>query len=135
VETHFDGPHYSSIELNESHPVLRDHSEPCVSLYFRGKPENPRELEQAVADIVCRMTDGWRDIRAYCDPRARLAQGFGIFMRAPKSIAVAVQLELEKASLACSVLSEAAARKGKRVLLLGQSFIVAEGFRFEKIET
>jgi hypothetical protein len=134
AETHFDSIAYGSIELTRSHPLLTHYSEPWVNLYFRGKPKNADALGAAISIAVSRVSNGWRSSQTYRNSMAPLAGGYGLLMRAPRNVIAAARAELEQASVSYSLVGEVSTARGYAVLLLGQSFIVAESFRFEQRE-
>ncbi|HTV25425.1 MAG TPA: hypothetical protein VMG12_42310 [Polyangiaceae bacterium] len=133
VEVHFATSEFAQAELAASHPVLAEHREPWLELYFDGKPSDAGALELAVASAVERASDGWRGLERYRNPSAPLADGYGLLLRAPQSVTLAVRGELERAGLACSLVESREPRAGSQALLLGRSFIVADAFRFEAL--
>jgi hypothetical protein len=137
AEFAFDRVDYPSIELEAQHPLLVQYEAPWRSLYVFGKPENPPEVAQAIERAIQAASASWRSLRDYecsIDSVAGLLRaGHGMLMHAPEPICNVASRILEPAGVQCSILGGAPARPGKRVAVLGRSYVVASGFAFERL--
>jgi hypothetical protein len=138
AEFAFDRVDYPSIELEAQHPLLVQYEAPWRSLYVFGKPENPPEVAQAIERAIQAASASWRSLRDYecsIDSVAGLLRaGHGMLMHAPEPICNVASRILEPAGVQCSILGGAPARPGKRVVVLGRSYVVASGFAFEHLD-
>lgn len=133
LEARFHQSEFSCPQLLTSHPLLSNHIEPWCDVYFNGRPTNAVLLEAAIVQVVDHVTDGWRQAREYRNQQASFDGRYGLAMRAPVAIALAVEVAMIQASLSTSIIESQASPKCPVLLLLGRSYVVAEELRFERI--
>ncbi|MBZ0206907.1 MAG: hypothetical protein K8H89_11325 [Flavobacteriales bacterium] len=132
AEMNFLSAAYGSLSINDQHVLLNHHNQPCSSLYFKGKSNNPEELLAALRSKVAELTDGWRRLEEYMEPTLRLADGYGLLMEGPNSLVLALREVLTSFGVTSTTLeSRTGAKPLLRLLLLDHNYVVAEGFRFE----
>ncbi len=133
----FADPAYETIEIRSVHPLLVKYDEPSRSLYFSGAPSRPTELSHELEAAVRNASESWRGLEdcgtSIAGIERSLRSGHGMLMTAPESLATIAASVLEAAGVQCSIFGNAPARPGKRVLLLGRSYVVAGGFAFERL--
>jgi hypothetical protein len=136
VEFAFATAAYPSIAITDHHPLLVQYHEPFRSLYFSGVPRRPSAAAEAVERAIRDLSQSWRSVRDYAGSteavERRLRAGHGMLMEAPESVCSVVARVLETEEVQCSILGNAPSRPGKRVLLLGRSHVIADGFAFEE---
>lgn len=139
VEFAFATSAYSSIVLADRHPLLVQYDQPRRSLYFVGTPLRPRSVAENLERIIRDVSESWRGLHDYAGSieaaEGLLRGGHGLLMHAPGPVSLVVASALEAEGVQCSILDYAPARPGMRVLVLGRSYVVAEGFAFEKRDT
>ena len=125
---------YPGAEVLTEHPLLALYDEPARSLYFHGLSIDARGLAVRIASTIHHSTRGWRglDADAVGHLQRQLAGGYGLLMDAPESVCRAVASVLEAGGVGASILGDAPARPGRRVLLLGRSYVIATAFKFER---
>lgn len=135
VEAVFASVDYSSIELAVRHPLLVQYDEPVRSLYFSGTALRPTIVAERLERVIRDMSKTWRGLADYAgniDSVGRQLQGgHGMLMKAPESVCAAVSAALEGEGVRTSTLGSATARSGKRALVLGRSYVIANAFAFE----
>ena len=136
VEAAFTPAPYASVELTSHHPLLVQYDDPMRSLYFSGTATDARALAATLERTIRAASQAWRGLADHGETvdgvERRLRAGHGMLMSAPTSVCAVVAAALEEAGVSASVVGgAAAARPGKRVLLLGRSYVVASGFAFE----
>jgi len=136
VEVGFAGAEYPAVEVASRHPLLVRYDEPSRSLHFSGTPIDPRLVTETLERALLDGSEGWRGLTDYAgsdDNVERLLRaGHGLLMRAPESVCAAAAALLEDAGVRTSILGNAPARPGKRVLLVGRSYVIASAFVFER---
>jgi hypothetical protein len=135
VEFAFSDAAYPSIELIDRHPLLVQYDAPYRSLYFSGAPQRPRSIAEMIDRSIRADSESWRGLGDYAGNieavERLLRAGHGMLMTAPEPVcAVAVRV-LEADGVLCSVLGNARPHPGKRLVLLGASYVIAGGFAFE----
>jgi hypothetical protein len=126
---------YLTIDLRDRHPLLIEYNEPVRSLYFSGAPREPAKAVERLAMAIHDASESWRSLQHYAGPAEKvellLRAGHGNLMNAPEAICSVAVRVLEAEGVQSSILGNAAPRPGKRVLLLGRSYVIASGFTFE----
>jgi hypothetical protein len=126
---------YPTIELHDRHPLLVEYNEPLRSVYFSGAPRDAAKAVERLAIAIHDVSESWRSLQHYAGPAEKverlLCAGHGNLMSAPEAICSVAARVLEAEGVLSSILGSAAPRAGKRVLLLGRSFVIASGFSFE----
>ena len=127
---------YPGAEVLTEHPLLALYDEPAKSLYFHGLSIDARGLAVRIASTIHQCTLAWRglDADAVGHVQRQLAGGYGLLMDGPGSVCRAVAAVLEAGGVGTSILGDAPPRPGRRVLLLGRSYVIATGFKFERRE-
>jgi hypothetical protein len=133
----FAGEEYPSVAIVEEHPLLRDFHEPNLNLYVAGTPHGAAKLASQIDQHIQAVTDGWRTLACYAhlSPKTILAGGHGLFMRAPESICVMVTALLGEAGIAATTPGHRVEGGQARLLLLGDSYVVAGEFGFQRQRT
>lgn len=135
AESAFVDAEYPSVEIHDRHPLLVQYDAPSRSLYFSGTPLRPRSVVEDVERAIRADSLSWRGLHEYAGSMEAverlLGAGQGMLMNAPEPVCAVAARVLEAAGVQCSVLGHAPARAGKRVLLLGRSYMIAAGFAFE----
>lgn len=128
---------YPTIELAAVHPLLVQYETPWRSLYVLGTPESPADVARAIERAIQAGSESWRSLRNYgCSTESvtrLLRSGHGLLMHAPEPVCVVASRILEPAGVRCSILGSAPARPGRRVVVLGRSYVVASGFALERL--
>lgn len=136
VESAFAEPAYRSIDVDDVHPLLVRYDEPTRSLYFSGTPLRPREVAEQIERDIRDASGSWRGLHDYATSteavERSLRDGHGMLLQAPAPVCCVVAQILEAAGIQCSILGNAPVRPGKRVLLLGRSYVIASGFAFAR---
>lgn len=133
VETRFVGSEYSELMITVDHPVLMDHEEHFATLYFTGKPVAQEVTEEELRLEVRRVTEGWRHYEDYrCG--ADLAGGFGMLAEGPEIVMAAMANVLSRSGVKPSTIIWQQMKRDRLALLLGRNFVIAEAFRFERMD-
>lgn len=135
VEFSFVASSYSAPNLTDSHPLLTHYSEPWLEPYFLGTPKQPDALTSVAAAAVAKATGGWRCYEDYANPAAPLSGSYGLLMKAPQTVVDVVRAELAKSGVSESTIASARPVHAYRVLLFDKSFVIAEGFRFARLDS
>lgn len=94
---------------------------------------DPRRLAETLDGVVRTASEGWRSVSDYAgSAEARLRTGHGLLMDAPEPVCAIVAATLDNAGVRTSILGNARAHRGHRVLLLGCSYAIARAFAFER---
>ena len=137
VESAFAVADYARIELLKRHPLLLNYLAPCRSLFFYGRPANPRKATAILEREIRSDTDSWRGLRDYHlsidSAKHLLSAGHGKLIDAPDSVCTAAARLLEGLGIQCSIVGGSHRFRGERLLLLGRSYVVAGGFAFEPL--
>jgi hypothetical protein len=135
VEFAFAGEHYPDVHVLGEHPLLLDFHEPMQQLFILGKSSDAAELVARIDSRVRMATDGWRTLERYCemDPQTLLEGGHGLFVRAPTSLCSEIAPLLTEAGLKVSLLDGPSCGANLRLLLLGQSYVIARSFDFRPL--
>lgn len=135
AEHAFVDAEYRSVEMYDRHPLLVQYDAPNRSLYVSGTPLRPRSVAEDVERAIRADSLSWRGLPEYAGSieavERLLSAGHGRLMAAPEPVCAVAARVLEAAGVQCSILGQAPARGGMRVLLLGQSYVIAAGFAFE----
>lgn len=134
VEFAFRELDYPSVVLVDNHPLLMDYTQPSCVLYIAGERSERSGVVAQIAQAIHDATQGWRALadythHAHADSLVR--DGYGLFMNGPRHICEVVAGVLEAADLRCSILGRATETSENRVLLLGESYVIAREFAFE----
>jgi len=132
MESRYVHPTFSKAVLAQQHPVLNQYAEPWKELYFKGQIDDPDRVMQILATRILEATTGWRAVDEYLE-HANLSIGYGLLMRAPSSLVTVASHALNEHGIATSILEYARKSVDPRVLVLGDSFVVAQTFRFERM--
>lgn len=133
-ETRFFEGDYASAEIGMSHPLLRDYQDAWSSLYVSNAQVASADALERVQARVRQSSEGWRRLEEYGAAAQVFRAGHGLLMRAPVSIVRSVAEVVLRCGATASIVDESkekGAGEDVRVLLFGQSFIVADAFRFE----
>jgi hypothetical protein len=146
---------YDRVSLSDTHPALMDHQEPWAMLYLASPFPDVAAALAALERRVHLASGGWRSLDQYRNRAARLELGYGLLLRAPERLARAAADVLRECGAPGSLVSErrwgaapfTAQQPGPAaastppptperfsLLQLGENFIVARGFRFERLE-
>ncbi|MBX3321036.1 MAG: hypothetical protein KF890_14225 [Nitrospira sp.] len=135
VEFGFSESPYSTLTVSDNHPLLAQYSEPWFELYFLGIPNDPEVVTTAMASAVAEATEGWRRFDNYVNRSAPLSGGYGSLMRAPQTVIQAVEAVLANTGAKTKTIDCTRPAYSYQVLLLDKSFVIAEDFRFEPLES
>ncbi len=138
VEFAFATADYFSVQVVTRHPLLAEYEEPSRSLYFSGVPLRSHVVAVTIDRTIREISEGWRDLARYAGGIDRVEKllnvGHGLLMEAPQSVCDEVAAILHVSGIGSSILGHAPSRRGKRVLLLGSSYVMAGSFTFERRE-
>jgi hypothetical protein len=132
----FVSSEFASAAIVASHPVLVDHIEPSEAVFISSAADDPDRTLLELGNLATSFFEGWRALDRYLNPdypaRKMLAEGFGMLMRAPSPFASACKPILIQRGVRVDIPMASVPPAGRvQALLLGRSFVVAEGFRFE----
>jgi hypothetical protein len=142
LETRFTNAEYDRVAIADEHHLLEPYRQQWASVFVTDAKRCGAAFSKDLAGRVHRATDGWRTAEEYraLGGSGVVAGGYGLLMRAPEPIAVIAADLLQAYGAVPSVVlepapSESLRRPGPlRALLLGRSFVVAEGFRFVRLK-
>ena len=129
---------FDSLNFFSSHPLLDDYLEPWESVYMSRPYSCSIDLVNRIFSTVAEESDGWRSADKYlndkCDIRELMSGGYGLLFQAPQGIGRCMAQVFFEAGVRSSRLScHGAKMKEAMVLVLGGSFVVAEGFNYESL--
>lgn len=134
VEYSCAGDEYEQALLVDEHPLLLDYQEPIQTLMISGRPSNPTELASKLDEEIRTQTEGWRSLSGYAnmDSADLLRGGHGLLLTAPEPVCAALMPLLNDAGAKpYNAPGRSGARdKHQRLLLLGQSYVIARAFAF-----
>ncbi|MBX7113205.1 MAG: hypothetical protein K1X64_02635 [Myxococcaceae bacterium] len=133
-ESRFVEVDYASAEISGKHPLLRDYQEAWSNLYVSNAQRASVDAFERVQACVSESSEGWRRFEEYGAGAQIFQAGHGLFMCAPVSLIREVAEVVSRCGATVSVTSEwkeKGSGEDVRVLLFGQSFVVADAFRFE----
>ena len=113
------------------------HEEPSRALYFSHGSARPRSVVEEVERAVRDLSGSWRGLRDHGSSAdaidRQLRSGHGLLMTAPEPVCAVVARVLENEGVLCSIVGNGPSppHPGKKVLLLGRSYVIAGGFAFE----
>ena len=132
----FAAPKFTEASVYEAHPLLAEHIEPTLSVFI-GTKANANAVLDELRSIAKHQFGGWREPRRYLNtdysPERVLNEGSGLLVRGPSSFAVSACDVLKQHGVRLQVDTTRPAFPDSALLLLGQSFVVADKFRFEGI--
>ncbi len=124
---------FERIEILETHPLLFDYLEPVYDLYFSGKPGSADTVARGLDAAIRRRTGNWAGVDRYgggaCSER--LAGGYGLLMRAPKSICEVAREYLIGHDIQTTTPGIGPVAGRRKILVIGANYVVAAHFRFE----
>lgn len=128
----------TNLQLFEEHPLLLEFHDDPSELYYKGKALNPEKL---VFDLFQMFTEKeWKDLK-FC-LGINTPEGFsqicnqeaGLFARGPKSILNKYADLLHESGIQTNMLDHVRRNQKKLMLLiLGESYFIAEEFIFESL--
>jgi hypothetical protein len=133
-ETRFVNSAFSRLEILDSHPMLRHYVEPWSQLYFTGTTIGPAKLKSVLSEVVATASDGWRSLEEYLNGSANLKKGYGLLMRAPRSLIASAATSLKEMGLTPSTIDSVGGMAPGRVAIMDRNVIVAQEFRFEPLD-
>jgi hypothetical protein len=75
------------IHAAHEHPLLWQHNDEHVSMFFSSSPSQPLELLGALYEAHSRLLGGWRELGDYLHASSELLRGgHGLFAKGPKRI-------------------------------------------------
>lgn len=131
---------FSGIHLYDVHPLLYSHEFSFSNIYVTSSPKNPTAVSTSIGAEISKFTRGWRSIEDYCNTEygveTILKEGSGLLYEGPPNIAESIKKLLSANGIRYSstYIGELNGEQYK-VLLLGESFIVAQDFRFSVDES
>ncbi len=133
----FAGSTYEEALLLNQHPVLQNYKQPIQTIMISARAPNPAEVTRKLDDEVRAQTKGWRSLIEYAnmDTTELLRGGHGVLMHAPESVCAALLPLLDTLGAKPYYGPGGSTVRGanKCVLLLGQSFVIAEAFSFVRM--
>jgi hypothetical protein len=140
-ETRFTGAKYDRAALADEHPLLDGRRQRWASVFVTDAKRCGVDVAAELATRVDRATDGWRSAQEYfaLGGTSVLREGYGLLMRAPEPIAAIAADVLQAFGAAPSVVLDRVPRASGRppqhlrALLLGRDFVIAEAFRFVRL--
>jgi hypothetical protein len=133
-ETRFVNSAFSRLEILDSHPMLGQYIEPWSELYFTGTPIDQAKLKRLLSEVVATASEGWRSIEEYLNGSANLMKGYGLLMRAPRSLVARAATSLNEMGLTPSTIDSVGRMAPLRVAIMDRNVIVAKEFRFEPMD-
>jgi hypothetical protein len=134
----------AELQLSYDHPLLWAHTQPQVSLYFRGKPKDLLSLMGGLERSHRELAKGWFPLERFTDSSLRLERGleigYGLFGTGPEILVTAYEKILKQHGLTTSTPTPsppkywdgtawAAETPPLAVLILGESYVVAKEFK------
>ena len=132
------------VEVVRDHVLLWKNYQPSTSLFIKGRIEDYRSVIGALYEKHIEVTGGWYSFGDFdlSDQASRvLAAGFGLLARGPSTLVQAYAAILEKYGFDVSMLKHGLPEYHELggydyndellVLLLGNSYVVAQGFSAE----
>ena len=130
------------------HVLALQHTDAQTDLFFRGKPSSPDEVVGQLLIAHREVTGGWfafdRFLNETCNPEELFELGYGVLAKGPVFLLEAYEKVLSGASLKANLVNPrpAGSWNGEKwvedktplhVLVLGESYFVAEGFEERKV--
>jgi hypothetical protein len=119
------------------HPILIDHNEPWSETYINSIPSDPEIFIKDIREGITNITGGWRDWKKYVTKgtlftfsnfRRNVLAGNGLLSHAPTSVMKVIVECCELHKVATYTFDGTYKPSVKKLLLVGQNFVVAEDF-------
>lgn len=127
---------FQNIQCTKSHPVLFDYQYPIVSIYISHPIKSTDQVIKAIDSYVIDRTLGWRSAFQYFNTCADVVEvmndGYGLLCEVPSILLDEIVRILETSGSKVSTIKHDQMICPSTALILGDSFIIAESFRFEK---
>ena len=129
---------FGFVRLLKRHPLLLDYQASWQSVYLSQKVADPLVLVEQLYQIVCNSMAGWRPAMRYLNTKAGLEQllkdGYGLVYEAPLALSRKMLNAFRRAQVKVSVFSDERPVYPVQVLIMGSSYVVAEQFRYDRID-
>ncbi|GAA3913161.1 hypothetical protein GO495_24785 [Chitinophaga oryziterrae] len=136
------------VDLKKDHPLLWDYNNIQASLYFNGQPDDFYRLYWDLHNIHTSLYGSYNTIDKYLNEVGQLDKllksGYGLLANGPKNLLVKFAECLEENGIKSSITNErepvywngsrtVSALQNLSVLLIGESYIITNEFKIEKI--
>ncbi len=131
VESSLPSGPFTSVAFPSEHPLLSDYRAPVSDIFIRGIASDPTRLLSDLDAAFLELSGGWRSVQRYLTPAALnvIQSGHGLLFRAPSAWACHVAAILGHHGLSHSGLESHAAQRRSELILFGNGFVIARGFR------
>ena len=108
----------------DEHPLLWQHNDEHVSMFFSSSPQRPKELVGRLYEAHQRLLAGWRTVPEYLHADSELlAGGRGLLARGPKRVIDVYATEIGN-TLRFSIVAGHKPPGGYRVILFEQCYVI-----------
>lgn len=108
----------------DEHPLLWQHNDEHVSIFFSSSPARPCELVGRLYEAHHRLLRGWRELADYLHANSELlGGGRGLFARGPKRV-IDQYAAVIGDSLQFSIVADHKARGGYRAILFDECYVI-----------
>jgi hypothetical protein len=112
------------IQAAHEHPILWQHNDEHVSMFFSSSPSQPLELLGALYEAHTRLVGGWRELGDYLHTTSELLRGgHGLFAQGPRRI-IEDYARVAGESLRHSIVHGHSSPGGYQVVLFDECYVV-----------
>ena len=138
----------NKLQLLDEHPLLWTYNQVETELYFSNRTEKPHELFVSIYEIHIRETRRWMELTKFINSKVSLIElcksNSGQFARGPIKLMEKYGEELDKHKMSPSFYGRHNPKRWTdnqwveeteplKVLIVGQSYVVAEKFDFKRV--
>ncbi len=133
-EFHFVDGVFEGFSVLEEHPLLADYQHPCQRVFISSSADNPELVAEALFDTVVSLNSGARNPAGYFNELGTaqiLRNGYGLLGELPQPFVESCCKVLASFGIRHSILEGRGSRWPRKVLIMGESFVIAEDFVVE----
>jgi hypothetical protein len=113
-----------SLHIADEHPVLWQHNDGHVSMFFSSAPSQPLELIGQLYEAHTRLLGGWRELADYLHASSELlVSGHGLLAKGPRRV-IDEYARVVGDKLRHSIVHGYTPRGGYRVVLFDECYVV-----------
>lgn len=132
------GARFESLEMCTDHPLLIEYQEPSDVVYLDSRVADRRRFISLLERAAAEHFGHWRTLYSYVNAAYSnrfeefFDEGFGIMMDSPRSFTKRVLAIAQAEGVDLHIQPGAPKDKVPQLMLLGEFFVIADGFRVER---